>query len=140
MSQHPRHIASFHCPKYEILAALGRLKNFKSPGVDGISNEQLKYGSSGMVDYLVSLFCKVWDEEAIPEDWSKGIIITVGKKGDTSHCSNNRGIILRSTASKVYQIIILHSLQEGLESLLRENQCGFRKGRSCIDFQSNLSA
>ena len=117
----------------EILAALGRLKNFKSPGVDGISNEQLKYGSSGMVDYLVSLFCKVWDEEAIPEDWSKGIIITVGKKGDTSHCSNNRGITLRSTASKVYQIIILHRLQEGLESLLRENQCGFRKGRSCID-------
>ena len=45
-----------------------------------------------MVEYLVSLFTKVWDEENIPEDWSKGIIITLGKKGDTSHCCNNRGI------------------------------------------------
>ena len=47
------------------------MKNYKTPGVDGISNEQLKYGSSGMVDYLVTLFGKVWDDEKIPEDWSK---------------------------------------------------------------------
>ena len=75
----------------EILAALGKLKNHKTPGVDGISNEQLKYGSSGMVDYLETFFGKIWEEEEIPEDWSKGIIITLGKKEDTSHCSNNRG-------------------------------------------------
>ena len=117
----------------EISAALKKLKNYKSPGVDDISNEQLKYGASGMIDYLVALFEKVWSSESIPEDWSKGIIITVPKKGDASHCSNNRGITLRSTASKLFQIIILQRLQDGLEDLLRENQCGFRKNRSCID-------
>ncbi len=117
----------------EILAALKKLKNFKSPGVDGISNEQLKYGSTGMIDSLVALFGKVWASESVPDDWSKGIIITVPKKGDTSHCSNNRGITLRSTASKLFQIIILQRLQNGLEDLLRENQCGFRRNRSCID-------
>lgn len=117
----------------EIEAALKKLKNFKSPGVDGISNEQLKYGAAGLTDYLVALFSKVWSAESIPDDWSKGIIITVPKKGDSSHCSNNRGITLRSTASKLFQIIILQRLQNGLEDLLRENQCGFRKNRSCID-------
>ena len=113
--------------------ALKKLKNFKSPGVDGITNEQLKYGEVALVDRLVYLFKKVWEEEQIPEDWSKGVIVIVGKKGDTSHCSNNRGITLRSTTSKLLQIILLRRLNAGLEQLLRENQCGFRQNRSCID-------
>ena len=62
-----------------------------------------------------------------------GIVVIVPKKGDTSICSNNRGITLRSTVSKLYQIIILQHLNEGLEQLLRDNQCGFRKNRSCVD-------
>ena len=117
----------------EVVDALKKLKNFKSPGVDGITNEQLKYGESGLVDRLVSLFRKVWEDEQIPEDWSKGVIVVIGKKGDTSHCSNNRGITLRSTTSKLLQIILLKRLGNGLEKLLRENQCGFRQNRSCID-------
>ena len=117
----------------EVVDALKKLKNFKSPGVDGITNEQLKYGEVGLVDRLVYLFKKVWEEEQIPEDWFKGVIVIVGKKGDTSHCSNNRGITLRSTTSKLLQIILLRRLNAGLEQLLRENQCGFRQNRSCID-------
>ncbi len=113
--------------------ALKKLKYYKSPGVDGITNEQLKYGESGLADELVCLFNKVWETEQIPQEWSKGVIVVIGKKGDTSYCSNNRGITLRSTASKLLQIIILKRLQNGLERLLRENQCGFRQNRSCID-------
>ena len=91
----------------EISEALLSLKNHKSPGVDEITNEQLKYGGSGLIDRLESLFKKVWESENVPEDWVKGIVVIVPKKGDTSYCSNNRGITLRSTASKLYQIIIL---------------------------------
>lgn len=117
----------------EILYALTRLKNYKSPGVDGISNEELKYGAQALSYQLKVIFDKVWSGEVIPEDWSKGIIAVIGKKGDTSYCSNNRGITLRSTASKVYQIIMLQRLYDGLEGLFRENQCGFRRNRSCVD-------
>ena len=105
----------------EVVDALKKLKNFKSPGVDGIINEQLKYGEVGLVDRLVYLFKKVWEDEEIPEDWPKDVIVIVGKKGDTSHCSNNRGITLRSTTSKLLQIILLRRLNAGLEQLLREN-------------------
>jgi len=118
---------------FEIESALKRLKNNKSPGVDNISNEQLKYGMDGLKDQLCVIFRKVWEEEAIPEDWSKGIIVIVPKKGDTSVCKNNRGITLRSTASKLFQMIFLQRLNTGLEHLLRDNQCGFRRNRSCID-------
>ena len=117
----------------EISYSLTKLKNHKSPGVDGITNEQLKYGASALVDQLECLFKKVWEEETVPEDWLKGVIIVIGKKGDTSVCGNNRGITLRSTASKLFQMILLKRLHAGMECLLRENQCGFRQKRSCID-------
>ena len=117
----------------EVLVALNRLKNHKSPGVDGISNEQLRYGSSGLVGPLVDLFGGVWREEKVPEEWLKGVISVIPKKGDASVCSNNRGITLRSTTSKLFQIILLNRLSSGLELALRENQCGFRRNRSCVD-------
>ena len=85
----------------EISNAIKRLKNYKSPGIDSISNEQLKYGEDGLLEHLHILCEKIWSAEQIPNDWVKGLIIPVGKKGDTSHCSNNRGITLRSTASKL---------------------------------------
>ena len=117
----------------KISDALLRLKNHKSPGIDEITNEQLKYGASGLLNRLETLFSKVWESETVPEDWTKGIVVIVPKKGDTSICSNNRGITLRSTVSKLYQIVILQRLNEGLEQLLSDKQYGFRKNRSCVD-------
>ena len=69
-------------------------------------------------------------------DWVEGIVVIVPKKGDTSICSNNRGITLRSTASKLYQIIALQHISDGLKALLRDHQRGFRK--KLISHQSNL--
>ena len=117
----------------EIAAALKKLKNHKSPGVDGIFNEQLKYGSEEIVGPLVDLFGEVWRKEEVPDEWLKGVITIIPKKGDTSICSNNRGITLRSTTSKVYQIVMLSRMAAGIEMALRENQCGFRRNRSCVD-------
>ena len=73
----------------EISYALKKLKNCKSAGVDEITNEQLKYGGSALVGQLELLFKKVWEEEVIPEDWLKRVIVIIGKKGDTSYCCNN---------------------------------------------------
>ena len=101
--------------------------------MDGITNEQLKYGESALVHQLEHLFTKVWEDEVIPEDWLKGVIVIIGKKGDTSYCDNNRGITLRAMVSKLLQMVILKRLDAGMEQLLRENQCGFRRNRSCVD-------
>ena len=117
----------------EIEEAIKKLKNYKSAGIDEISNEQLKYGKPGILPWLRDIFEAVWKNEDVPSDWRKGIITIIPKKGDLSYCCNNRGITLRSTASKLFQIVLLQRLNAGLEDLLRENQCGFRRNRSCID-------
>ena len=118
---------------FEIEEAVKKLKNYKSAGIDEIFNEQLKYGAPGLLPWLKDLFQTVWNREEIPSDWRKGIITIIPKKGDVTYCNNNRGITLRSTVSKLFQIVLLKRLSSGLENLLRESQCGFRRNRSCID-------
>ena len=39
-------------------------------------------------------FNEVWEREEIPEDWRKGLILKIPKKGDISVCDNSRGINL----------------------------------------------
>ena len=80
----------------------------------------------------------VWNDEKVPDDWPRRIITIVPKKGDTTICSNNRGITFRATSSKLYQIIILGRVSASIEKLLCENQCGFRRNRSTIDHLYSL--
>ena len=60
---------------YEIRECILKLKNYKCCGVDNISNEELKFGSSVTVRCLENIFRLVWTNEHIPEDWEKGVIV-----------------------------------------------------------------
>ena len=82
---------------------------------------------------LYDLFQDIWKEEAIPEEWKEGYIIKIPKKGDLSSCSNYRGITLLCIASKIFNRIILNRMKVVVYPILRDEQAGFRKGRSCTD-------
>ena len=75
----------------------------------------------------------MWSSERVPEDWKKGVIIKLPKKGDIAICSNNTGIILLRIAGKVFCTFFLLRFRDAVDEQLRENQAEFRKGRSCID-------
>ena len=117
----------------EIRAALHSLKNGKAPGEDGIQGELLKLGGEVVVQSLTHLASLVWETEAVPADWLKQLTIPLYKKGSTQDCDNYRGIALLSVPGKVFCRVVQMRLAERAEQLLRENQCGFRKGRGCID-------
>ena len=40
---------------------------------------------------LTDLFQNIWKSDTIPEDWSKGIIVKVPKKGNSKNGDNWRG-------------------------------------------------
>ncbi|CAH8662821.1 unnamed protein product [Heterobilharzia americana] len=82
---------------------------------------------------LTPLLQKVWKEEKVPDDWKKGYLVKLPKKGDLSACKNWRGITLLSTPSKILSRIILERLRDALDSKLRPEQAGFRKYKSCAD-------
>jgi uncharacterized protein (UPF0128 family) len=60
-------------------------------------------------------------------------VIDIHKKGTKSKCENYREITLLPTAYKLFASIIKNRLNKHLENEMEEEQCGFRKGRSCTD-------
>ena len=55
------------------------------------------------------------------------------RKGDLSDCNNWRGITLLPVPEKVFCKVILNRLQTKVNRTLREEQTGFRGGRSCSE-------
>ena len=115
----------------EISDALKKIKKYKAPGFDNIQAELLRNGGNSLLDELEDLYRQIWSEEKIPDIWRKGIITIVPKSGDISVCSNNRGITLLSVALKLLNRILVSRITPELDKVLRYNQAGFRKGRSC---------
>ncbi len=54
-------------------------------------------------------------------------------KGDKFECSSFRGISLLSVMGKVYGRVLVERIRCGTESMVGEEQSGFRKGRGCMD-------
>ena len=119
--------------KEEIIAAIISLKNHKAPGKDRLNAELFKADAMTTASILQPLFNTIWDRRKIPDDWNKGIIIKIPKKGALSDCNNWRGITLLSTPCKILAKVIMKRLSLAVDHRLREEQAGFRRGRGCID-------
>ena len=85
------------------------------------------------MDVLHRILNFAWEKEEIPGDRKKGLLVKLTKKGDVSRCSYWKGIMLLSIPSKVLTRVILNRMKVAVDEVLREEQVGFRKDRSCTD-------
>ena len=117
-----------------------QLRNGKAAGESGILPEIVKAAccDGDFVGMLVELLGDVWKEGEVPADWSDAVLIPIPKKGDLSQCDNWRGIALLDVVGKVVARVIQGWLQKLAEDELPESQCGFRKGRGCVDMVSTV--
>ena len=119
--------------KSEIIKALKELKNGKAAGPDGVPAEALKVDLYTTATMMLPLLRKIWKQGCILQDWKKGHLVKIPKKGDLGLCKNWRGIMLLSVPSKLLTRIILDRLKNAIDDCLRPEQAGFRKNKSCID-------
>uniref|UniRef100_A0A914URD9 Reverse transcriptase domain-containing protein n=1 Tax=Plectus sambesii TaxID=2011161 RepID=A0A914URD9_9BILA len=117
----------------EVQMAIKTQKPHKAAGLDEIQAELLKRGGPTVVAKLTILFNMCWQAQTVPEDWQKGVIVKLPKKGNATECTNWRGITLLSVPGKVFCAILLRRVQAAADQRLREEQAGFRQGRSCSD-------
>ncbi|CAC5368428.1 unnamed protein product [Mytilus coruscus] len=82
------------------------MKSGKAAGIDGLQVELLKADINTATVILHGLFKDIWEENKIPEDWAKGLIV------------------------KLYAE---ERIDSELDDKLRQEQAGFRKGKGCID-------
>ena len=81
-----------------------QLKNFKTPGVDSISHELIKYG--GIEAEMHKLIQELWKAEYMPEEWKISLIVPVHKKENMLDCRNYRGISMLCTSYKIFTRIL----------------------------------
>ena len=122
--------------KTEILQAVRKLKNEKSPGIDFVINEYIKTSIDTFLPVYESLFNLILDTGIFPSKWSIGIISPIYKgKGSNKDPSNFRPISLLSCLGKVFTSILNNRLTTFLDehNILNENQAGFREGYATTD-------
>ena len=119
--------------KEEIVTAIKTPKNGKSSGQDNLDAELFKADPELAATILQPLFTAIWAGEEVPEDWTKGVIVKIPKKGALNDCNNWRGITLLSMPSKILAKIIIKSISNAVDDKLRKEQAGFRKHRGCAD-------
>lgn len=90
----------------EIIEQLRKLEKEKALGENGIENEAWKLIPKEVEKVLFKLLNKIWKERGIAEDWTKGIINPLYKKGDKKETKNYKGITLVDTAYKIYASIL----------------------------------
>uniref|UniRef100_A0A8D8YAF2 Craniofacial development protein 2 n=3 Tax=Cacopsylla melanoneura TaxID=428564 RepID=A0A8D8YAF2_9HEMI len=116
----------------EIEKALKKMKNGKAVGVDGIPVEVWKCLGEEGIDILWDLMMKCMDQERIPNEWRKSVMVPIFKgKGDVQQCGNYRGIKLMSHSLKIWERIVENRLRE--ETSISEEQFGFMPGRGTSD-------
>ncbi|XP_051160012.1 uncharacterized protein LOC127280792, partial [Leptopilina boulardi] len=121
-----------HITKNEILAKIRKLNTKKGPGVDGIPSSFMKSCSSSIIDPLFYIFNSSLKIGYFPEIWKEGIIVPIYKKGNKSNVKNYRPIVILNAIPKLFESIFYDRMFSAFESILIEEQHGFRRGRSTV--------
>ena len=112
----------------EYKKALNTCKEGKSPGEDGIVPEILK--RCNFDDIMLDYCNRLHIEGEKPEQWAINNIKPLPKKGDLGLTGNYRGITLSVLICKICNRMILNRIRPEIDPKLRENQNGFREGRT----------
>jgi hypothetical protein len=103
-------------PTYkQISNIIDKLKSSKSPGPDNIIPEFIKYGGTSLERRIYCLICKIWENETLPDQWLKGIMCPVFKKGDPKLCKNYRAITLLNVVYNVFSCYVYNKRSEIVE-------------------------
>jgi Reverse transcriptase (RNA-dependent DNA polymerase)/Endonuclease-reverse transcriptase len=114
-----------------------------SPGPDQIEYDLIKQLNRDTQQKILTAFNRIWKDGTFPAEWQTATVVAVPKPGkDPEKVDSYHPIALTSCLCKLMERIVNKRLVWFLEqnSCIREEQFGFRKGRSTIDVMATLEA
>ena len=117
----------------ELVAAMKTLKPGKSPGPDNIHPEFILHLDDSCLKWLTKLFSTCMEHKKMPKSWKMVKIIAVLKPNKPADSSKNyRLISLLSVTYKLFERLIYNRILPIAESVLPEEQAGFRPNRGTL--------
>ena len=100
-----------------------------------ISIRMLKVSGDAIIEPLFKIFKNCLKCGIFPDDWKKGNIVPIFKKGDKQNIKNYRPVSLLPICSKIFERIIYDNMLKYFldNNLITPKQSGFRPGDSCIN-------
>ena len=119
----------------ELKAALGTCEN-TAAGADEIYYIMIKNLPDTTLEFLLSLYNRIWTEQTFPTSWELATILPFQKKHkDHKNLNNYRPIALTSCMCKLMEKVVNARMVWYLETnnILSQEQYGYRKFRSTTD-------
>ena len=124
----------------KVLKVIKSMKQKRSAGRDGLSQENLILGSEILCIPLTRIINKSLEIGEFPEVWKEAAVTPILKKGSSEKKENYRPVSCLPVASKVLEKIVTEQMTQFLEEhkLLPNNQHGFRENRSTMSALSSM--
>ena len=131
------HLGQLFVTPETIAKKIKKMKDNKSPGVDGIPPKLLKEIVEQISTPFAIFFNLSLEEEIVPSEWKEANITPLFKKGSRNKPEHYRLVSLTSVVCKLLEILIRNHTVEFLVryKLINTSQHGFLKAWSCL---SNL--
>ncbi|XP_078682189.1 uncharacterized protein LOC144916740 [Branchiostoma floridae x Branchiostoma belcheri] len=118
----------------EVKRTIASLRNGRSAGPDGVSNELSKYESDITSPVLTSILNYAFEHHHPIEVIGGGILIALPKpKKPPGPPANLRPITLLNSIRKILSTVALHRIRDKIDNFTGPYQSGFKRGRSCAD-------
>ena len=93
-----------------------RLDEYKSLGLDGVHPRVLKELAEVVAELLSIIFEQSWLSGEVPDDWRKGYVTPIYKKGTKEDPGNYRPVSLTSMPGKIMEQILLDDMLDHMRN------------------------
>ena len=130
-----QYVANIEFTKNDIKRIICKLDPNKAHGHDMISIRILKMSGYAIMEPLFKIFKNCLKCGIFPDDWRKGNIVPIFKKGDKQNIKNYRPVSLLPICSKIFERTIYDNMLKYFldNNLISPKQSGFRPRDSSIN-------